>query len=144
MAKSLTSKKFIFGKKFTQSPFGGLSTANFEDLSILLTTWSTLRTQNCMEILWLRVCGYILNFTLASIEHWMSEQLEVKREDCDGKCRRSNCSPTVQLASFEQPPGAGFLLTTTDMCLQTTPTQVHVSLPDVEAWSSPQALLRPW
>ena len=26
----------IFGKKFTQSPFGGLSTANFEDLSIPL------------------------------------------------------------------------------------------------------------
>jgi len=27
---------------------------------------------------------------------------------------------------------------TTDMCLQTTPTQVHVSFPEVEMWSHPQ------
>ena len=43
----------------------------------------------------------------------MSEQLEVKRKDCDGQGHRANCSPTVQLASFKQPPGAGFLLSTT-------------------------------
>ena len=42
----------------------------------------------------------------------MSEQLEVKRKNCDGQWCRANCIPTVQLASFEQPPDAGFLLST--------------------------------